>query len=323
LLQTLIDGVKALEEQRGEREQEGDSMADLDRGKALLHRLISSSNRRMHKGFPEMLSYLLNEPTYYCSHSFVPLSFMGHFRSIQAKFVARGATAEGSVNMRPLKLPNKDKHFLNLLDDYIYRPEELLRLPWYFFVAACEARWEDDALSLPWYEDVDGHRHFIYALGPLVKSTSTLPGVPLKLNGEPLHRYPYFVALRTLTPWQVPMLLGTIISPPKKDASAREKGTYALFVQLLFRPWRGVELPDFVTNVLSTKPPLLTEEQTWEALYQDFLQWREVSIEDVAKPYFRRDAPVLQEPAFNSSEWWACLTAARCCKHSKTLSFCY
>ena len=30
--------------------------------KKSLHRLVSSTNRRMHEGFPEMLSYLLRKP---------------------------------------------------------------------------------------------------------------------------------------------------------------------------------------------------------------------------------------------------------------------
>ncbi len=38
--------------------------------RGILHRLMSATNRRMHKGFPEMLSYLLRKPMEYCSHRF-------------------------------------------------------------------------------------------------------------------------------------------------------------------------------------------------------------------------------------------------------------
>ena len=37
----------------------------------VLHKLISCTNRRMHKGFPEMITYLLMKPMEYTSHDFV------------------------------------------------------------------------------------------------------------------------------------------------------------------------------------------------------------------------------------------------------------
>ena len=54
--------------------------------KALLNRLLSATNRRMHKGFPEMLSYLLNKPSEYCSHEFTSLPIEGALRCGIAEF---------------------------------------------------------------------------------------------------------------------------------------------------------------------------------------------------------------------------------------------
>ena len=75
LLQSLIDGVRGLDRELAEQEEKGEPIEALERSKRLLNRLISSTNRRMHKGYPEMLSYLLQKPSYYCSHSFVTLLF--------------------------------------------------------------------------------------------------------------------------------------------------------------------------------------------------------------------------------------------------------
>ena len=57
LCQTLQDGVRGLERELAERRARGDPEVEpLERGRRLLHRLLSSTNRRMHKGYPEMLS---------------------------------------------------------------------------------------------------------------------------------------------------------------------------------------------------------------------------------------------------------------------------
>jgi hypothetical protein len=48
--------------------------------RGILHRLMSATNRRMHKGFPEMLSYLLRKPMEYCSHRLSHLIIDDNFR---------------------------------------------------------------------------------------------------------------------------------------------------------------------------------------------------------------------------------------------------
>ena len=81
LLQSLIDGVRGLDREVADREEQGEPIEALERSKRVLNRLISSTNRRMHKGYPEMLSYLLQKPSYYCSHSFVTLLFHDTLRT--------------------------------------------------------------------------------------------------------------------------------------------------------------------------------------------------------------------------------------------------
>ena len=41
------------------------SFTELEIAAKTLHRLVSATNKCSHKGYPEIVSYLTNEPTYY------------------------------------------------------------------------------------------------------------------------------------------------------------------------------------------------------------------------------------------------------------------
>lgn len=132
LLQSLADGVRGLDREIAERVMRGDPQLEpLERGKRVLNRLMSSTNRRMHKGYPEMLSYLLNEPSYYCSHSFINLMFHDTLR-IAGKHVqefAAGTPPTKKESLRELR-ENRFVH-VNQPEDYMYRPTALNNFPWY------------------------------------------------------------------------------------------------------------------------------------------------------------------------------------------------
>ena len=53
---------------------------------------------------------------------------------------------------------------LNRASDYCYRHISLDAMPWYFFVAACEASTKSDESTLPWRE-YGSQRHPNYVLG--------------------------------------------------------------------------------------------------------------------------------------------------------------
>ena len=71
LLHTLIDGVRRKEAEIEALREAGKDFTPHDIARKILHRLISCTNRRMHKGFPEMLTYLLRKPMEFSSHAFV------------------------------------------------------------------------------------------------------------------------------------------------------------------------------------------------------------------------------------------------------------
>ena len=70
-MHTLIDGLRQKEAEINALRESGVDLEAREVARLILHRLVSSTNRRMHKGFPEMLTYLLRKPMYYGSHEFV------------------------------------------------------------------------------------------------------------------------------------------------------------------------------------------------------------------------------------------------------------
>ena len=69
LLHSFADGVRNIDLEIARRRAEGEVVENMEHARKLLHRLLHSTNRRMHKGFPEMISYILQKPDHYASHS--------------------------------------------------------------------------------------------------------------------------------------------------------------------------------------------------------------------------------------------------------------
>ena len=96
-----------------------------EEARRILHRLMSSTNRRMHKGFPEMLTYLLRRPMEYCSHEFEHFSLDGYFRGVQAAFHVRQLGCCFVDNAwRGCK-----QHLRISAMDYVFRPIRLDKFP--------------------------------------------------------------------------------------------------------------------------------------------------------------------------------------------------
>ena len=91
LLVTIADALKRKEQEIAQRRAEGLDIAPQEAARQILHRLLSGTNRRMHKGFPEMFTYLLKKPMEYCSHEFVHLNIHSKFKGVvQRLYVAVG-----------------------------------------------------------------------------------------------------------------------------------------------------------------------------------------------------------------------------------------
>ena len=130
----------------------------------------------------------------------------------------------------------------------------------------------------------------------------------LDADDTPLHRYDYYVRLRTHSAWRIPLLHGRCPPVPDETATPKEKGVYALFLMLLFRPHRGVE--DLVGAILQRAPEVTSEDAMWKYVHEAFLRWRHFDIEVPAKRVLQgstsaggqRSATVMP---FDSAPWWA------------------
>ena len=141
-----------------------------------------------------------------------------------------------------------------------------------------------------------------------------MPGVPLQLEEHdgPLLMYEYHVRLRVDTAWRVPVLYGKLPMKPDDQSTREEKGSYALFIMLLFRPWRGVDRNDFVRSALLHCASENATAGVWENLYAEYERWRRVEVDAVGAPFLSRLGNTsLAEPEFNSAEWWACMLSLK------------
>ena len=111
--------------------------SNLDIAAKILHSLVGAVNRCSHKGYPEIVSYLTKQPSFYCSHAFTNLYMYNQQNEAEAVITAWMAKAEGKP------VPQSSRHALHstmlskqkqLNDvDYQWRPAVLEHVPWYFF----------------------------------------------------------------------------------------------------------------------------------------------------------------------------------------------
>ena len=62
----------------------------------------------------------------------------------------------------------------------------------------------------------------------------------LDKSRRPIHRYEFYIRLIDDKAWRVSVLYGKLPRLPDDNATPAEKGYYALFMMLLFRPHRDV-----------------------------------------------------------------------------------
>ena len=225
-----------------------------------------------------MLSYLLHKPMEYSSHQFVPLYFELSFRSAMAEVYkhvgiapvsstasTREGNGDGDVKLRT-------RTYLNYLD-YPFRPVALARFPYYFFHSSCELKNKLNSSSLDWVvlKDANGveRRQRSYRSTPM--RSDKIPTMYL-LDQQRRHIFGYdnYVHLRTDTPWRVPILYGKRPKLPDATATEQEKGLYALFLMLLFRPHTSIGelLKTSTTKGSSSSRSFADEDAAWRAIYE-------------------------------------------------------
>ena len=100
-------------------------------------------------------------------------------------------------------------------------------------------------------------------------------------DNQPLHRYAYYLRLRTDKPWRVPVLFARLPRLPDDSSSAREKGEYALFMMMLFRPHRSSQ--DLIAEIFKGAAVRGSRDAVYGLVYEEFLRWRRDEIELVSR----------------------------------------
>ena len=314
---TLAEGVRSKEKDILAAREAGQDITDHEASRKLLHTLVAATNRRMYKGFQEMLTYLLRKPMGYCSHEFVSCTFetllRKAFASVHVRLLGQAMPANHQVRS---DLPLPVKVALGVAD-YSFRPSALENFPLYFFLAGCEATRTLSSGSMTWVSlPIDGGAGVLYHHSrhsePVFSKAFPNRCFVDDVN-TPIYRYAYYVRLRTDKSWKVPVLYGRHLAVPDDAAPAAEKASYALFLMVLFRPRRRVD--DLISDIFHGAGVRGSEDSAWTLIDDERTRWRG-AIENVAKECFRNASTGLSsgpppsklhatEPPFDSREWWA------------------
>ena len=314
LMNAMAKSHAALLQELAAAKAAGKSFTELEIAAKTLHRLVSSTNKCSHKGFPEIVSYLTKEPTYYCSHNFTNL-FLFNAQNLALALIqdcvsrkdgATAAEALVTLPVRPSILGQRGKSW-NLEDvDYSWRPEILQHVPFYFF--ACMAVSSKTAPSLPWYcEHNPGDNTWSTHPSASFETSAHLKDVKLvdPATNKPIvssasHGY---VSVRDEAAWPVTVVYGREPQTPHDESTPQEKGQFALWQLLLFHPWR-----DLQRDLLAPCWKHLhdSDGDHWLAVYAYFESWRRdifLSADDYVGNY--RDATSTPDScSWQSALYW-------------------
>ena len=214
----------------------------------------------------------------------------------------------------------------------MWRPKLLGIVPWYFFASMCECN-HDHPGALPWYSFQDSagawnHHPFF----KLVESSHFKGKVIFDEHGSPFlsskeHAKPiYYCRINTHQAWGVPSILAVFPKTPTDTSSSAEKGYFALFMLLLFHPWRHLQTDLFSPAFVNLQHPY----DPWEALHAYFVKWHahQLTLETAVKQQYAhcdlssnqaKATPLLDETGsvpWQSEQYWA----ARCMPVMRTMT---
>ena len=204
----------------------------------------------------------------------------------------------------------------------MFRPQALEDFPLYFVFSSCQLVKGLGTHSLDWVS-LGERRQGSFETEPL--RSRAFPELPL-LNSShrPIFKYACYIQLRTEKNWRVPILHAKLPRLPDLHATPEEKGTYALFLMLLFRPHREVSeiaRPFKVSQAASpqTCSKDKSDDAAWTAVCDEFVRWRTYDIDATAAPYFKKSkSETLLEPRLHGNRensgrrtWWACMISEK------------
>ena len=248
-MHTSLDSLdKAVEDQK----RKGLKFSNMDLAAKVLHRLVSATNKCSHTGFPEIISYLTKQPNFYCSHGFSNLHIFNTqnfavalVEEFNDKKQGKEPTNAAVCALRAIRIRadmNRSRIQRQVDEtEYIWRPDELAEVPWYFFNAMI--RLDHDSSVLKWHTERSSDGSFsCHPLASVCMSKHIKKRVLMDdETGEPLVHAPFFCHVRDAKPWYVPVVYGHRPHTPDAHSTPRDRGLYGLWTLLLFYPWRNVQ----------------------------------------------------------------------------------
>ena len=253
----------------------GTSFSNLETAGNILHNLVGAVNRCSHKGYPEIVSLLRNEPGFYCSHPFANLYMFNQQNDAERIVLVFLARAEGKPvppavqHAQHSRMLTRQKQLNDI--DYKWRPALLEDVPWYFFAAMTEAV-PSKTSALPWFSKCRSDSTWNTRPDCKVLHSIHFPHIPLVAGpGDAVPvAGPYYCGVRVGQVWCVPIILGRYPKTPSAESTVEDKGRFALFMLLLFKPWRDLKKDLFCCL---PRDPERCEQNPWQLLYDLFQKW--------------------------------------------------
>ena len=322
LLHCLHDAT--LQHARVKATAQGETAAAAQNASNLFRRLILALNKRHRMGFPSVYAYIFGKPSIYSSHTFVSLNLTATFQNFETcvealNFVGVPPHVRAQHPSAEPHAPPASRAPTYTGYDYNWRPLCLEHFPLYFFIAGTDTVTAQPAPggALPWpllhddsgelrrhpcYERRYADDRYLVRSATVRDETGTFAVLTDPATGLPLRYYDHYRKLRVDTPWRVPELLGYVPRKPTDGDPPELAGRYALYVLLLFRPWRNVRAALASWTGLSTATCVSTTD-VWTALTLEYERWRE-ELRALAAQVSASPKP----PRYNSAQWWALLT---------------
>ena len=173
-----------------------------------------------------------------------------------------------------MELQTFEQHQLNDID-YMWRPEILNNVPWYFFAAMTHAETEQK-FGFPWYaiQNKNGqwetHPHGAVMHSKHFKQValSSAEASDASDQSKPYVTAPCYCKVLTKTAWLVPNILGRFPRTPSPTSASEERGHFAVFMLLLFKPWRSLK-----RDLLSATQSCLDLSSALDAVYAHYAAW--------------------------------------------------
>ena len=317
LLRVMSTSLDSLHKAIAAQKEAGAEFTHLELAAKVLHRLVSATNRCSHKGFPEIVSYLTKQPSFYCSHAFTTLHVWNIQNIALALIEHRVKTALGSSEVSQpehamVSLPtrpaatSKYAKAHNLTDvDYVWRPEQLSSAPLYFFPCVARAR-SKSSRALPWFVEQQPNGRWKTHPKGTAETSPLLPNEYLidAPTEKPLVTAPYYCGVREDEAWPVPIVYGKEPRTPNDDSTSCERGTYALWMLLLFHPWRDVERD--VLAACFDEPNLEAAGQDhWLAIELYYQNWYEKLSETNSRIRLNYRLNGGNLPTWQEEDYWA------------------